>query len=481
MPGRRGSARWWAAVASTSSRSIRSRALAETRRPPASWSPPASFHRRSSSSGESPTSRASPAASAPASPARSTRRARPVAGSPSARRSSSAESWGSLRRRWGGFTSSTRPPPRVAPSAPREKPRSTKASPGSTATGSPSRCRRAKPVAPGARRSEPMGAMRARHSRVPHRKETGAGSSSAGEDGSQCTRASRLRVGSTAPGALSTWPRASAASDTPWRFTAQRVPGSTFSTDWPWHWRPRTRADAEPGSSSTASPTESEPPSSVPVTTGPKPRISKQRSTGSRGGPRRGVRGCAEAASAASSSRQRLHSLAGLGRNAQQRGARQGGGCQQIAHLGLGQRGHLLVHRVHLRQRHHAPLDPQQLGDGQVLPGLGHHALFRRDHQQQQVDAGRARHHGAHQTLVARHVHHPELCSVGQGEGGEAQLQGDAPALLLRQPVRVHAGEGEAQGGLAVIDVAGGAQDQRRATVAPGLGLSGGSSASKPV
>src|SRR5690606_41844986 len=41
----------------------------------------------------------------------------------------------------------------------------------------------------------------------------------------------------------------------------------------------------------------------------------------------------------------------------------------------------------------------------------------------------------------------------------EPELDGDPPGLLLLQPVRVDPGERPHQGGLAVVDVAGGAED----------------------
>jgi hypothetical protein len=47
----------------------------------------------------------------------------------------------------------------------------------------------------------------------------------------------------------------------------------------------------------------------------------------------------------------------------------------------------------------------------------------------------------------------------GKVEVSEPQLDGDAAGLLLLEPVGVDAGQGEDQGGLAVIDVPGGAED----------------------
>jgi hypothetical protein len=51
-----------------------------------------------------------------------------------------------------------------------------------------------------------------------------------------------------------------------------------------------------------------------------------------------------------------------------------------------------------------------------VLPGLGHDALIRRHHEQDEVNPGRAGHHGAHQILMARDIHYPGGNSVAQVE-----------------------------------------------------------------
>ena len=128
-------------------------------------------------------------------------------------------------------------------------------------------------------------------------------SSPAGEDGSQTSSTSASAVGRSAPGALTTSPRASSPTSRPCRFTAQRTPGSTRSRASPCVCSPRTRARRPPGWTSTSSPVARAPPVRVPVTTAPKPRIVKTRSIGSRGGPARGVRGAAPPASSRSRSR----------------------------------------------------------------------------------------------------------------------------------------------------------------------------------
>src|SRR5438105_2760177 len=67
--------------------------------------------------------------------------------------------------------------------------------------------------------------------------------------------------------------------------------------------------------------------------------------------------------------------------------------------------------------------------------------------------------HVLDEALVAGDVDDAEA-EVAEVEGGEADVDGDAAGLLLRQPVAVDAGEGLDERRLAVVDVAGGAQDQ---------------------
>ena len=107
----------------------------------------------------------------------------------------------------------------------------------------------------------------------------------------------------------------------------------------------------------------------------------------------------------------------------------------------------------------------EQLDDAQVLARLGHDPVVGRHHQQKEVDAGGAGHHGLDETLVTGHVHDAQPAAAGEGQLGEAQLDADAPLLLLLEPVGVAAGEGLDERGLAVVDVSGGAQGE--GTAAP--------------
>jgi hypothetical protein len=60
---------------------------------------------------------------------------------------------------------------------------------------------------------------------------------------------------------------------------------------------------------------------------------------------------------------------------------------------------------------------------------------------------------------VARHVHDLHRETPGLFEEGEAQVDGDAARFLLGQPVGVRPGQRLDERGLAVVDVARGADD----------------------
>ena len=114
---------------------------------------------------------------------------------------------------------------------------------------------------------------------------------------------------------------------------------------------------------------------------------------------------------------------------------------------------------VRLGDRHDAGADAEQPQHVEVLGRLRHRALVGGDAEHGDVDAAGRRHHRAQEPLVARHVDHPGLPDPGQGEMSVASLEGDAAPLLLGQPVGVDAGERLDQRGLAVVDVARGADD----------------------
>ena len=105
---------------------------------------------------------------------------------------------------------------------------------------------------------------------------------------------------------------------------------------------------------------------------------------------------------------------------------------------------------------------PEQAQDRQVLVRLRPRALGRVDHEQEEVDPARARDHVADEALVAGDVDHGQPPATGQVERRVAEVDRDPALLLLGQPVRVLAGQGPDEPGLAVVDVAGRAEAQTR-------------------
>ena len=88
-----------------------------------------------------------------------------------------------------------------------------------------------------------------------------------------------------------------------------------------------------------------------------------------------------------------------------------------------------------------ATRDAEQIEDGEVLARLRHDAVVGGDDEHHEIDAAGAGQHRAHQLLVARHVDEAERVAVRVALVGEAEVDGDAALLLLRQPVGIDAGQ----------------------------------------
>jgi len=137
-------------------------------------------------------------------------------------------------------------------------------------------------------------------------------------------------------------------------------------------------------------------------------------------------------------------------------------GAQALAHLFHDQVQPLgVLHEIRLGDGDNAARDLEQAEDVQVLLGLGHDALVGSDDEQGGVNPTDAGEHVLDEPFVAGHVHDAHLAAAGQREPGEAQVDGHLPFLLLDEAVRVDAGEGLDQGGLAVVHVAGRADDEQ--------------------
>ena len=156
---------------------------------------------------------------------------------------------------------------------------------------------------------------------------------------------------------------------------------------------------------------------------------------------------------------QRVEPLAGLGGDGNDRAVLEEGPAErrpdvlphQLEPFGLGEVG--------LGEDDEPRPDLEELADGEVLPGLGHHALVGGDHEHDEVDPAHPGQHVLHEPLVAGHVDDAEGELGAEGQVGEADVDGDPALLLLLQAVGVDAGEGVDEGRLPVVDVAGGARD----------------------
>ena len=156
---------------------------------------------------------------------------------------------------------------------------------------------------------------------------------------------------------------------------------------------------------------------------------------------------------------QLLHPLAGHGGEAHQGSPLQESALQGLAQDLLGQVRELRVDQIDLGQYHHSALHPDQLHDRQVFAGLGHDPVVGSHDEQDEIDSGRSRHHVAHETLVPGDVDDAHRASTGEVEARETQVDGHSARFLLLPAVRVGAGQGPHEGGLAVVDVAGGTDD----------------------
>jgi hypothetical protein len=96
-----------------------------------------------------------------------------------------------------------------------------------------------------------------------------------------------------------------------------------------------------------------------------------------------------------------------------------------------------------------------------VLVRLRAGAFTRIDHEQEQIDTGRAGDHRAHEAFMARNVDHGEPAAVGKLERRIAEIDRDPASLLLWKPVRVLPCQRSHEPRLAVVDVTRGADRQR--------------------
>jgi hypothetical protein len=206
------------------------------------------------------------------------------------------------------------------------------------------------------------------------------------------------------------------------------------------------------------------------------------RSTGRKSGPSPGRR-CTSAAARPSAARSASSPSPVFRRDRHHLGLFQHAAREKRGQVGIEERPPVVpqtAKEVRLGQSHDPGPDPEELADVEVLAGLGHDALVRGDDEDGQVDPAGAGGHRLHEALVARDVDHSGHRSVRQGEVGEPELERDAPPLLLRKAVGVDPGERLDQRRLAVVDVAGGADDHARDRARGDAGSGSGARSKRP-
>ncbi len=139
----------------------------------------------------------------------------------------------------------------------------------------------------------------------------------------------------------------------------------------------------------------------------------------------------------------------------------EGRALEQLLDVGARQVGALGIDQIALAERDHRAAHGEQLEDRDVLARLRHDAVVAGDHEQGEVDPGRAGDHRAHEALVAGHVDDREHAAGGQRQARVAEGDRDAALALFGQAVGVDARERAHEGRLAVIDVPGRAQCAR--------------------
>src|SRR5215470_2821079 len=118
----------------------------------------------------------------------------------------------------------------------------------------------------------------------------------------------------------------------------------------------------------------------------------------------------------------------------------------------------IAVDQIGLGENNQAALDPQQAADVEVFAGLRLDGLIRGNDQQHQIHSRRAREHVADKTFMAGNIHETKL-DAALFQEREAKIDRDSAALFFFQAVGVGAGKGFNQRRFAVVDMAGGTDD----------------------
>jgi hypothetical protein len=123
-------------------------------------------------------------------------------------------------------------------------------------------------------------------------------------------------------------------------------------------------------------------------------------------------------------------------------------------------RQHLFVNQICFRYHNQAIADAEQATDIKMLARLWHHTFISRDHERKQIDPVRSGEHVLYETFVTRNVDKSDA-QIIQLEIGKAEIDGDAATFFFRKAIGIGAGQSAHKGALAVIDMTGGADNQR--------------------
>jgi hypothetical protein len=129
--------------------------------------------------------------------------------------------------------------------------------------------------------------------------------------------------------------------------------------------------------------------------------------------------------------------------------------------------------RIGLREGYHACRDLEQVQNGKMFSRLRHDSFVGRYDQERNIDASDTRQHVLDEINVSRYVDDPHhrscgrersriICGIGvrwrrQSQPGKTQVDRHLALFFLAQAIWVNPGQGVHQGGLAVVDVSGGA------------------------
>src|SRR5271155_1994054 len=97
----------------------------------------------------------------------------------------------------------------------------------------------------------------------------------------------------------------------------------------------------------------------------------------------------------------------------------------------------------------------QQMNNVQMLFTLRHYAVIGRNREEHQVDTMGASQHVADKPFMPWHIDHACASAIRQTEPSEAEVNRDAAILLFLKAVSVLTGERLDQRGLAMVDMAG--------------------------